>query len=263
MQSMTQSAQVFVEAETGRSRRHWIQVAPPPVVQQRLDEAPPRMADIAGSADAAREAAVKAAGLADAAQQIRDKAAELASRLESLAPDQPMPDWMREQLQQLRDDIERFTGRSQSLEKLLRELIHARQGRLSKDARLLKSLTDLADELRATKLSGVQGQPIPSKAQAGKEARDAEKAAAEDLRNIKGGVANLDQLLGGVTALTGPVLPPALAVPDAVGTGESPIGQGSQIDLSPAVLRVVPPQYRELVARYFDRLAKDGERQGP
>lgn len=258
LQSMTQSAWVFVESETGRSRRRRIQVAAPPAVDKKPDPSAAQPADGVGSADPARVAATKAAALADAAQRIRAKAAELASRLESLAPDQPMPDWMKEQLQQLRDDIEQFTGRSQSLEELLRELMKAQQGRLSQDAQLLKSLTDLADDLRATKLSGVKGQRLPSKSQAGRESRDAEKAAGEDLKNLKGGMADLDRLLGGVTALSGPVTPPVLITPEAAGTADSQVRPGTQHDLSPAVLRVVPEQYRELVARYFDRLAKDG-----
>ncbi len=261
MQGLTASVTFRIEAETGHTRKQRIDVVAPPAAQPK--EPAPTVADGSSqSTDPVRTTGAYTAALAEAAQRIRDKAAELAARLEALPAGEPVPPWLREQMEQLRQDIERFTGRAQSLEQLLQQLRDSKQHASAEALELQRVSAELAKKLAGLKLPevslGLRGTPIRSPKQAGEQARGAEKAAGDDLKNLQAGLAELEKLAGS-TALGGSQAPVVLQSPDPRGVHETESKAGTITSVSEAVLRLAPEQYRELVASYFERLAKDAK----
>ncbi|MEX2213137.1 MAG: hypothetical protein WD768_03350 [Phycisphaeraceae bacterium] len=256
LQGLAKATTFHIEAPTGRSKRTSIAVGAPPATVPRVNEP---VEDAGSSASPQREAAAKASALAQMSERIRERAAELKARLQGLPPGEPVPDWLRKQLEELQQDLERFTGRSQSLEDLLKNLMQSKDGSLSEDATLTKALGELADKLKQLNLPNVKGTPVSSNLQASQQAGAMEEAAAKDLDSLRGGVSQLADLLGGITKQGGNLVPTVLASPDPRGSYDAESQGGTQVDTSDARLRHVPMQYRELVARYFQRVAKDAK----
>ena len=173
-----------------------------------------------------------------------------------------MPPWLREQLEQLWQDIERFTGRAQSLEQLLGQLKQSNQEASAQGLELQRVSAELAKKLAALKLPqvslGIRGTPLRSPKQAGEQARGAEKAAGDDLKILQAGLAELEKLAG-VTALGGSQAPVVLQPPDPRGSHVTQAQGGTTVTVSEAVLRLAPQQYRDLVSQYFERLARDAK----
>ncbi len=267
LQALRQPVTLRIESGGTWTRKVTVVPVPPPLTQETPPSAPASQ-EAAVTQPAQNAAAVASdqalmAQLAEAARQMAAQARLIQGRMEGLDPQAPPPAWLKPLLKNLDaqlaafnaqcDAVARHLGAQQDLSPELRQALSQCQAALDKLAcRRLGTRPEQGTGLAAgsgamaTGTTGWLGHLV--------------LAAEQDARTLQGRADELARLRqqspvaaqGGTRPAN---LPPSVR---AQGTTVESVGAGRQTPQVEALMMKVPPQYRDLVGAYFDRLNEEG-----
>ena len=205
--------------------------------------------------------------LIDASARLRSGAQSMSDRLNDLPDQEPMPQWMIDRLDQLVKDLKRFEGRNQLTADQLRDLAKAVASDDAQLAQMLEKIADLMLQLQMVKMAKTakpagQSQGTGTGKGAKPWIQQLADAAAQDQLKIHALSRRLGEAAGGTLSRNSAAEARPLKTPDTQGdyyerTAKVSDGNWKVPD---AVMRQVPPSYRNLVDRYYRRLRKDEQR---
>jgi len=264
-------------------------VEPDPVAQaidqarEQADDKTPTMAvsgsgPTTGLVQSMQSTAAGLGELAGEAKRLQERSGQLLERFETRSRDRALDDWLMEQAAGLERRFERFVRVHQRLRQQLMGLAQTRSHNPGSDE-LLEALKVTGARIEQLSLPNIKGARIGVSSEnrllgEGQITQGVEQwvqrvyeAASQDTRLLERELAELERAMGEVVGRH-------LAKADSVGSGVSgddhkAVARGDYVDhidiqeqqrrLPNAIIQQAPQEYRQAVAWYFDRLARDEE----